>query len=126
MPTASPRQLLADIILRSASRPDLDIFTNKEAERTIWPVKIQRNSGGRWSAPQGVVGVALVQSLPIHRSGTGYQQTPRLPWPVHIHSDAWLPPGLEPAGSTYLSPHSTWPQYPEHGIRPCDFRNRLG
>ena len=31
-----------DMILRFATRPDLDIFTNNEAERTIRPVKVQQ------------------------------------------------------------------------------------
>jgi transposase len=31
-----------DLILRFATRPDLDIFTNNQAERTIRPVKIQQ------------------------------------------------------------------------------------
>ena len=37
------RRFLAfeDLILRFATRPDLDIFTNNEAERTIRPVKVQ-------------------------------------------------------------------------------------
>jgi Transposase IS66 family len=30
-----------DLILRFATRPDLDIFSNNEAERTIRPVKVQ-------------------------------------------------------------------------------------
>lgn len=44
------RRFLAfeDLILRFATRPDLDIFTNNEAERTIRPAKVQqRSSGGR-------------------------------------------------------------------------------
>ena len=38
-----------DMILRFATRPDLDIFSNNEAERTIRPAKVQqRSSGGCW------------------------------------------------------------------------------
>jgi transposase len=33
-----------DLILRFATRPDLDIFSNNEAERTIRPVKVQQRS----------------------------------------------------------------------------------
>ncbi len=52
-----------DLILRFTTRPDLDIFSNNEAERTIRPVKIQqRSSGGSWRTLQGLADFALVQS----------------------------------------------------------------
>jgi transposase len=35
-----------DLILRFATRPDLEIFSNNEAERTIRPVKVQQRSSG--------------------------------------------------------------------------------
>jgi transposase len=35
-----------DLILRFATRPDLEIFSNNEAERTILPVKVQQRSSG--------------------------------------------------------------------------------
>jgi transposase len=44
-----------DMILRFATRPDLDIFSNNEAERTIRPAKVQqRSSGGSWRTLQGL------------------------------------------------------------------------
>jgi hypothetical protein len=43
-----------DMILRFATRPDLDIFSNNEAERTIRPAKVQqRSSGGCWRTLTG-------------------------------------------------------------------------
>jgi transposase len=52
-----------DMILRFATRPDPDIFTNSEAERTIRPVKVQqRSSGGCWRTLQGLAGFAVIQS----------------------------------------------------------------
>jgi Transposase IS66 family len=49
--------------VRFASRPDLDIFTNNEAERTIRPVKVQqRSSGGCWRTLRGLADFATVQS----------------------------------------------------------------
>jgi len=44
-----------DMILRFATRPDLDIFSSNEAERTIRPAKVQqRSSGGCWRTLQGL------------------------------------------------------------------------
>jgi len=52
-----------DMILRFATRPDLDIFTNNEAERTIRPVKVQqRSSGGCWRTIEGLADFAVTQS----------------------------------------------------------------
>jgi Transposase IS66 family len=43
-----------DLILRFATRPDPDIFSDNEAERTIRPVKVQqRSSGGCWRTSTG-------------------------------------------------------------------------
>ena len=51
------------MILRFATRPDLDIFTNNEAKRTIRPVKVQqRSSGGCWRTIKGLAGFAVVES----------------------------------------------------------------
>ncbi len=52
-----------DLILRFATRPDLDIFSNNEAERTIRAVKVQQHgSGGSWRTLEGLAEFALVQS----------------------------------------------------------------
>src|SRR5204863_8378134 len=59
------RRFLAfeNMILRFATHPDLDIFTNNEAERTIRPVKVQqRSSGGCWRTLTGLADFAIVQS----------------------------------------------------------------
>ena len=58
-----------DMILRFVTRPDLDIFSNNEAERTIRPVKVQmRSSGGCWRTLHGLAEFALVQCrvAPVH------------------------------------------------------------
>ena len=53
-----------DLILRFATRPDLDIFSNNEAGRTVRPVKVQqRGSGGCWRTLEGLAEFALVQSF---------------------------------------------------------------
>ena len=86
-----------DLILRFATRPDLDIFTNNEAERTIRPVKVQqRSSGGCWRAIHGLADFALVQSYLSTAARWAISKLDALRDLFHGH--AWLPPGLEPAG----------------------------
>jgi transposase len=84
-----------DMILRFATRPDLDIFSNNEAGRTIRPVKVQqRTSGGSWRTLDGLADFALVQSYlsTAHKWGIGKLDALR----DLFNGRAWLPPGLEP------------------------------
>jgi transposase len=86
-----------DLILRFATRPDLDIFTNNEAERTIRPVKVQqRSSGGCWRTLQGLADFAIVQSYLSTAAKWGISKLDALRGLFSGH--AWLPPGLDPAG----------------------------
>jgi transposase len=86
-----------DMILRFATRPDLDIFTNNEAERTIRPVKVQqRSSGGCWRTLQGLADFATVQSYLSTATKWGISKLDALRDLFNGH--AWIPPGLEPAG----------------------------
>jgi transposase len=86
-----------DLILRFATRPDLDIFSNNEAERTIRPVKVQqRGSGGSWRTLTGLAEFALVQSYLSTAAKWGISKLDALRSLFNGH--AWLPPGLEPAG----------------------------
>jgi transposase len=86
-----------DLILRFATRPDLDIFTNNEAERTIRPVKVQqRSSGGCWRTIEGLADFALVQSYLSTAAKWGLSKLDALRDLFNGH--AWIPPGLEPAG----------------------------
>jgi transposase len=77
-------QRYEDMILRFTTRPDLDIFTNNQAEQTIRPVKVQqRTSGGCWRTLQGLAEFAIVQSYLTWRSPQmGHQQTRRPPRPL--------------------------------------------
>jgi transposase len=84
-----------DLILRFATRPDLDIFSNNEAERTIRPVKVQqRGSGGSWRTLQGLADFALVQSYLSTARKWGISKLDALR--DLFNGRAWLPPGLEP------------------------------
>ena len=86
-----------DMILRFATRPDLDIFTNNEAERTIRPVKVQqRSSGGCWRTIEGLADFALVQSYLSTATKWGISKLDALR--DLFNGQAWMPPGLEPSG----------------------------
>ena len=86
-----------DLILRFATRPDLDIFSNNEAERTIRPVKVQqRSSGGAWRTLTGLADFALVQSYLSTAAKWGISKLDALRDLFNGH--AWLPPGIEPSG----------------------------
>jgi transposase len=86
-----------DLILRFATRPDLDIFSNNEAERTIRPVKVaQRSSGGAWRTLTGLAEFAIVQSYLSTAAKWGISKLDALRDLFNGH--AWLPPGIEPSG----------------------------
>jgi transposase len=86
-----------DLILRFATRPDLDIFSNNEADRTIRPVKVQqRSSGSSWRTLQGLAESALVQAYLSTAAKWGISKLDTLRG--LFNGTPWLPPGLEPAG----------------------------
>jgi transposase len=85
-----------DMILRFATRPDLDIFTNNEAERTIRPVKVQqRSSGGCWRTVEGLADFATAHSYLSTAAKWGMSKLDALRDLFNGH--AWIPPALEPA-----------------------------
>jgi transposase len=85
-----------DMILRFITRPDLDIFTNNEAERTIRPVKVQqRSSGGCWRTLQGLADFAVVQSYLSTATKWGVPKIDALRG--LFNGNPWMPDGLEPA-----------------------------
>jgi len=90
-------QAFEDMILRFATRPDLDIFTNNEAERTIRPVKVQqRSSGGCWRTIDGLADFAIIQSYLSTAAKWGHTKLDALRSLFTGHP--WIPPGLAPAG----------------------------
>jgi transposase len=90
-------QRYEDLILRFTTRPDLDIFTNNEAERTIRPVKVQqRTSGGCWRTLDGLAEFAIVQSYLITAAKWGISKLDALRDLFSGHP--WIPPALEPSG----------------------------
>jgi transposase len=86
-----------DLILRFATRPDLDIFSDNEAGRTIRPVKVQqRSSGGCWRTLTGLAEFVLIQSYLSTAAKWGIGKLDALRG--LFNGNTWLPPGLEPAG----------------------------
>ena len=84
-----------DMILRFITRPDLDIFTNNEAERTIRPVKVQqRASGGCWRTLEGLADFAVVQSYLSTATKWGITKIDALRG--LFNGTPWMPPGIEP------------------------------
>jgi transposase len=85
------------MILRFAARPDLDIFTNNQAERTIRPVKVQqRSSGGCWRTIEGLADFAIIQSYLSTAAKWGISKLGALRDLFNGH--AWMPSGLKPSG----------------------------
>ena len=85
-----------DMILRFITRPDLDIFTNNEAERTIRPVKVQqRSSGGCWRTLDGLADFAVVQSYLSTAAKWGTSKLDALRG--LFNGNPWMPPGPGPA-----------------------------
>ena len=85
-----------DMILRFITRPDLDIFTNNEAERTIRPVKVQqRASGGCWRTLDGLADFAVVQSYLSTATKWGIATIDALRG--LFNGNPWMPPSIEPA-----------------------------
>ena len=84
-----------DMILRFVTYPDLDIFSNNEAEPTIRPAKVQqRSSGGCWRTLRGLAEFALVQSYLSTAAKWGISKLDALRG--LFTGQAWLPPALEP------------------------------
>ncbi len=84
-----------DMILRFITRPDLEIFTNNEAERTIRPVKVQqRASGGCWRTLEGLADFAVVQSYLSTAAKWGIPKSDALRG--LFNGSPWMPPGIEP------------------------------
>ncbi len=94
-PLARRFRAFEDMILRFVTYPDLDIFSNNEAERTIRPAKVQqRSSGGCWRTLRGLAEFALVQSYLSTAAKWGSSKLDALRG--LFTGQAWLPPALEP------------------------------
>jgi transposase len=85
-----------DMILRFVTRPDLDIFTNNESERTLRPVKVQmRASGGCWRKLDCLIQFAKVQSYLSTATKWGVDTLDVLR--ALFTGQPWLPPGISPS-----------------------------
>ena len=85
-----------DMILRFITRPDLDIFSNNQAERDVRPVKVQqRASGGCWRTLEGLADFAVVQSYLSTASKWGIARIDALRG--LFNGNPWMPDGIEPA-----------------------------
>lgn len=85
-----------DMILRFITRPDLEIFTNNQAERDVRPVKVQqRASGGCWRTLEGLADFAVVQSYLSTASKWGIAKIDALRG--LFNGNPWMPAGIEPA-----------------------------
>jgi transposase len=85
-----------DMILRFVTRPDLDIFTNNESERTLRPVKVQmRTAGGCWRKLDCLVEFAKVQSYLSTVTKWGLNTLDALR--ALFTGRPWFPPGIAPA-----------------------------
>ena len=84
-----------DLILRFATRPDLDIFTNNESERTLRPVKVKmRTAGGCWRKLDCLVQFAIVQSYLSTATKWGIDTLDALRRLFACRP--WLPPAIAP------------------------------
>ena len=80
---------------RQRTGPDLDIFTNNEAERTIRPVKVaQRASGGCWGTLGGLADFTVVQSYLSTATKWGITTIDALRG--LFNGNPWMPAGIEP------------------------------
>jgi transposase len=87
-----------DMILRFITRPDLDIFSNNQAERDVRPVKVQqRASGGCWRTLEGLAEFAVVQSYLSTASKWGISRLDALRG--LFSGNPWMPPGIAPEPS---------------------------
>ena len=95
-----------DMILRFATRPDLDIFSNNEAERTIRPVKVQqRGSGGCWRTLTGLAtSPSSSLTCPPPRNGASANSTPSATYSTAT-------PGCRPASNPPDKPDATDPSH---------------